>query len=198
MDIKTNLAQNLSNHRKSLKLTQAELATKLNYSDKAVSKWERGEAVPELTVLKQLADFYGVTIDSLLTEPKPVIKPSVKNISKKRIATALWSACIIWLVAVLFYACAGIIIPSIENTWLAFIVAVPLTITLLLVLTSVWGKHWLNFIFSSLLVWTSILAIFLIVLCVLPTPPTRLWEMFLIGIPIQALLGFLFMYKKVK
>ena len=198
MDIKSNLAQNLSNHRKALKLTQAELALKLNYSDKAVSKWERGEAVPELTVLKQLADFYGVTIDSLIAEPKPVIKPSVKNLGAKRIAIALWSTCIVWVVAVLFYACAGIIIPSIEHTWLAFIVAIPLTIILLLILTSVWGKHWLNLIFSSLLVWTAILAIYLVVLCVLPTPPSRLWEMFLIGIPIQALLVFLFMYKKAK
>ena len=57
MDIKENLAQNLTRLRKAEGLTQAELATKLNYSDKAVSKWERGESVPDLYVLKQLADF---------------------------------------------------------------------------------------------------------------------------------------------
>ena len=69
MDIKENLAQNLAYYRKGVALTQAELAEKLNYSDKAVSKWERGESVPDLYVLKQLADFYGVTIDSLISEP---------------------------------------------------------------------------------------------------------------------------------
>ena len=66
MDIRQNLASNIALHRKALKLTQAELAEKLNYSDKAVSKWERGEAVPELTVLKQIADFFNVTIDYLV------------------------------------------------------------------------------------------------------------------------------------
>ena len=60
MDIKENLANNIASHRKALKLTQAELAQKLNYSDKAVSKWERGEAVPDLVVLKQIADFFGI------------------------------------------------------------------------------------------------------------------------------------------
>ena len=58
MDIKENLARNLTLYRKASNLTQAELAEKLNYSDKAVSKWERGESVPDLYVLKQLADFY--------------------------------------------------------------------------------------------------------------------------------------------
>ena len=42
MDIKLNLAENLVKYRKHFNLTQAELAEKLNYSDKAVSKWERG------------------------------------------------------------------------------------------------------------------------------------------------------------
>ncbi|MBR5900709.1 MAG: helix-turn-helix transcriptional regulator [Clostridia bacterium] len=70
MNVKENLAINIAKHRKALGLTQAELAEQLNYSDKAVSKWERGDAVPEITVLKQLADFYGVTVDTLLSQPK--------------------------------------------------------------------------------------------------------------------------------
>ena len=75
MDIKENLAKNLTLYRKACGLTQAELAQKLDYSDKAVSKWERGESVPDLYILKKLADFYGVTIDALISEPPKSILP---------------------------------------------------------------------------------------------------------------------------
>ena len=69
MEIKDNLAKNLATYRKSANITQLELAEKLNYSDKAVSKWERGESTPDITVLKQLADLYGVTVDTLISPP---------------------------------------------------------------------------------------------------------------------------------
>ena len=82
MDIKENLAENLISYRKAANLTQAELAEKLNYSDKAVSKWERGESFPDLYVLKQIADFYGVTIDTLINEPKKPEKAE-REIRKK-------------------------------------------------------------------------------------------------------------------
>ncbi len=196
MDIKQNLAENITSHRKLLKLTQAELGEKLNYSDKAVSKWERGEAVPEIVVLKQLADFFGVTVDSLLNEPKPIKKPFA-NLGKKRLAIGLWATCIVWLVATLAYVFLGIIIPSITETWLAFIIAIPVTLIVLLVLTSVWGKNIWNFAFSTLLVWTTILAVFLVLLNALNNPPAKLWYVFLIGIPLQGLLTFLFLHKKV-
>ena len=198
MDIKENLANNIASHRKALKLTQAELAQKLNYSDKAVSKWERGEAVPDLVVLKQIADFFGVTIDLLISEPKQPKPNHLKNLGKKRLTIGLWATCIVWLVATLCYTFLGIIIPTITETWLSFIIAIPVTIIVLLVLTSVWGKNLFNFIFSSLLVWTLITAIFLVVYNVLANPPIKLWYIYLIGVPLQLLLVFFYLYKKVK
>lgn len=196
MDIKQNLAENIARHRKLLKLTQAELGEKLNYSDKAVSKWERAEAVPEIVVLKQLADLFGVSVDSLLCEPKPIKKPFA-NLGKKRVAIGLWATCIVWLVATLAYVFLGIIIPSITQTWLAFIIAIPVTLIVLLILTSVWGKNISNFVFTTLLVWTTILAVYLVLLHALVNPPTKLWYIFLIGIPLQGLLTFLFLHKRV-
>ena len=62
-DLKTVVGKNLASLRKQAKLTQIELAEKFNYSDKAVSKWEQGATLPDLETLKQLSDFYGVTID---------------------------------------------------------------------------------------------------------------------------------------
>ena len=62
-DFKRIIANNITELRRSVPLTQAELAEKLNYSDKAVSKWERGESIPDVIVLKQIADLFGVTVD---------------------------------------------------------------------------------------------------------------------------------------
>ena len=64
--LKTQIGSNIAACRKQCGLTQAELAQKLNYSDKAVSKWERGESVPDVMTLAQLAEILGVTLNTLL------------------------------------------------------------------------------------------------------------------------------------
>jgi len=198
MDIKENLAINLASYRKSVNLTQAELAEKLNYSDKAVSKWERGESVPDLYVLKQLADFYGVKIDTLISEPKNEKPNPTGNISKKRAIICFCCTGLVWLIAILCFAMINIIIPSITRTWLSFIYAIPITLIILLVLTAVWHKKLTNTIIVSLLLWTSLLSIFLTLTYLLHNPPFNLWMLFLIGIPAQALIIFWFLYRKVK
>ena len=67
-DLKQTIAKNITALRQGRKMTQIELAEKLNYSDKAISKWERGESIPDVTVLKSIADLFGVTLDYLLQE----------------------------------------------------------------------------------------------------------------------------------
>lgn len=198
MDIKENLAINLVQYRKDAGLTQAELAEKLNYSDKAVSKWERGESVPDLYVLKQIADFYGVTIDLLISEPSTAKPKPAYSKSKFRTIVAVCSTMLVWLVATVAFAFINIIIPSITRTWLAFIYAMPITCIVLLVLTSVWKKKITTAVIISLLVWTCILSIFLSLLFILPTPPRTLWLMFLTGIPLQVMIIFWSIYRKMK
>ncbi len=198
MDIKENLAKNITLYRKANNLTQLELAQKLDYSDKAVSKWERGESVPDLYILKKLADFYGVTIDALISEPAKEILPKNSNQKRKRMAIFLCSIGLVWLVAVLSFAMINLIFSSITHTWLSFFYAIPITAILLLVFTAVWKKPWLNTLAISLLVWSTLLAIFLTLLCTLTNPPKTLWMIFLIGIPLQLLTIFFFMYRKSK
>ncbi len=198
MDIKENLAKNLILYRKANNLTQLDLAQKLNYSDKAVSKWERGESVPDLYILKKLADFYGITIDTLISEPTKEVLPKNSSRKIKRTAILLCSTGLVWLVAVLCFAMLNLIFPSITHTWLSFFYALPITFILLLVFTAVWKKPWLNTLSISLLIWSILLAVFLTILCMLPTPPKTLWMIFLIGIPLQALTLFYFMYRKSK
>ena len=65
MDTKSIIANNIIELRKSKKWTQIELAEKLNYSDKAISKWERAESLPDVTVLQQIAALFSVSVDYL-------------------------------------------------------------------------------------------------------------------------------------
>ena len=67
-DFKKIVVENLIYYRKLNKLTQLQLAEKLNYSDKAISKWERAESIPDIIILKQIADLFGVTVDYIITE----------------------------------------------------------------------------------------------------------------------------------
>lgn len=62
----TDFSQRLQTARKQHKLTQSEVAEKLNVSFQAVSLWERGETMPEVEKLMEIAELYGVTIDWLL------------------------------------------------------------------------------------------------------------------------------------
>ena len=197
-DVKDCFAANLIAYRKSFNLTQAELAEKLNYSDKAVSKWERAESVPDIYTLKQIADFFGTKVDVLISEPKKE-RPKVNyNLGKKRTIIALASTAVVWLVAIMFFAFINIIFPAIEQTWLSFIYAIPVTAIVLLVFTSVWGKSIGNLIILSVLIWSLILTVYLTLVHTLSTPPVMLWEIFLIGIPAEGIIIFWYLYKKVK
>jgi len=61
------LRNNLVSLRKHKGLTQKELAVKLNYSDKVISKWERGESVPNIEAIDQLATFFQCSVDDLIS-----------------------------------------------------------------------------------------------------------------------------------
>ena len=197
-DIKDCFAQNLIKYRKLLNLTQAELAEKINYSDKAVSKWERAESIPDIYTIKSIADFFGVKVDVLISEPKNE-RPKVNyNLGKKRTILCLAAAAIVWLVAIAFYAFIDIIFPSISTTWLSFIYAIPVTAIVLMVFTYVWGKSLGNVIILSVFIWSAILTIYLTLIHTLPYPPKELWEIFLIGIPAEGVIVFWYLYKKVK
>ena len=80
------IALNIANLRKAKGLTQQELAERFDYSDKTVSKWELGQAIPSLEVLKQLGDYFGVTVDYFLHEDSEIDKSKfrIKSIPQKQ------------------------------------------------------------------------------------------------------------------
>ena len=85
-ELKLITASNIINLRTRAGMTQAELGSLLNYSDKTISKWERAEAIPDAFVLKQMGEIFGVTVDNLLTshdewKPIPTEEPETEQVS---------------------------------------------------------------------------------------------------------------------
>ena len=198
MDIKQNVATNIARFRKYKKLTQEELATKLNYSDKAVSKWERGESLPDVSILYEIAKFFGTTVDKLISEPTEEIPMKLALSNKKRTVLCVIASCLVWLIAIIGYCLPSIIeTTTLTKSWIAFIYALPITFFILCIMFSVWKKSLSNLIILSLLIWTVILSIYLSFLVFGSLYP-RLWLIFLIGVPLQLLVVLLYTYKKVR
>ena len=187
-DIRIIIANNISALRTEEGMTQLKLAEVLNYSDKAVSKWERGEALPDVTVLKAIADYFGVTVDYLLTEEHKEDNTSralVRQRRKNRIVISAISVLLVWVVATFAFAMisvAGSLIPG----YLMYIYALPLSFVLLLVFNCVWGRRKYNYFIVSLLMWTSVLSVYLTVLSF----GLNLWIMFIAAAPMQLIFMF--------
>ena len=181
-DLKQIISKNIVSLRNSENMTQAELAEKLNYSDKAVSKWERGESLPDVIVIKQIADIFGVTVDSLLTDAEEAPKRATKRKKTNRRMITLVSVSGLWLIALMVFVILWIASHAVGNLWLTFIAAVPLTFILLLIFNSIWGKRKRNIFIISLLVWTLITFIYLLMLVCFGK---NWFPLFFIGIPAE-------------
>lgn len=161
-DYRNIIAENLSSLRTASKMTQAELAEKLSYSDKAVSKWERGESIPDVIVLKTVADLYGVTVDYLLEDHDGKTEASVPDrkmtMNQFRI-TCIAALGVLFLAAIIFLV--SCIMKADYPAWLIFIWALPVASVTSLVLSAIWSGKRTIFIMVSLLIWSLALAIFL-------------------------------------
>ena len=181
VEIRQNIATNISAMRNSAGMTQAQFAEKLNYTDKAISKWERGESVPDIAVLWKIADMFGVTVDWLISdhgssEATPDAE-AVRAGKQNRILISLLSSVGVWFIATIVF----IVLQSIgaDRVWLPFMWAVPATCIDLLVFNAIWGRYKINFLFISLIIWTLIGSTFITI------ANPALWYMFIFGIPLQ-------------
>ena len=186
-EINRKIADNLIRFRKEAGYTQAELAEKINYSDKSVSKWESGNGIPDVYTLMQLAELYGVTLDDFVGDGKTV--KVEKTTDRLRILIMLLSSGIIWLVATLFYVVMQILLPQ-GDWWIVFLYAVMANAILLIVFAGIWHYRILNFISVSTLIWVSIACLFITTNTILEMrgkPREGLWQLFVVGAPLQVL-----------
>lgn len=184
-ELRVNLAKNLIKLRKAYGMTQVDLATKLNYSDKAVSKWERGESIPDVEVLYQIGKIFNVTIDMLLSDSEMVVKKQSRAILSQQAIISLLSILSVWVVATFLFVLLTWVF-DINRVWLVFIYAIPVSCIVGIVFNSIWGKAEVNLVLISCLLWTAILSVYL------TTSFKNNNMIFFIGIPLQVvvILGF--------
>ena len=178
-DLRQIVAKNIVALRNARGMTQLALGEQLAYSDKAVSKWERGEALPDAAVLKKMAGIFGVTVDYLLQEHSDGERvPRVLGRFNPLVATLI-SLIGVWTLALFLFLVlkyAGIVYPMV------FAYALPVSLLVLLVLNSVWRQGRQNAVIISAFVWSILLMFFLLFL------EKRLWGLFLLGLPAQTLI----------
>ena len=186
-DLKAVIAKNLIELRRTNRLTQVELAEKLNYSDKAVSKWERAESIPDVGVLKAIAELFNVTVDYLLCESHEaeILRERQFSARQKRNRTfiVLISVLLVWFVAI--FAFVNIeMFADVHGQWLTFLYAVPISCIVWLVFNNIWFNKRKNFIIISILMWSSLAVIFFTALVL----GFNLWLLFLTAIPCQIII----------
>lgn len=205
--LKLQLGANIASYRKRLGLTQLGLAEKLNYSDKAVSKWERGESMPDVLTLVQLAELFEVSVDELLIDPtalpettgkvekamERVVEKTLKRKANKHAILGLASL-LVWFVALLLF----VVISSLDipKSWIAFVYAIPADAIVMLSLRSAWRDFRWNQILVSAIVWGGLLSVYMTLYLFFGL---NIWKIFLLGIPGQLAIFLWFrMFRPVK
>lgn len=195
------IAANISELRKRHSMTQQDLAARLNYTDKAISKWERGESVPDIVVLKQIADMFGVTVDYLLCETheetalpedksdeqEAAAEESAKrqqSLRTRGFVTGM-SVLLVWMTASVLFIIFDTAKIDTRSNWIVFTCAVPASFIVWLVLNSIWFNRRRNYLIISLLMWSVLILAFITVYIF---SRRFLWLLFLLGIPGQAII----------
>ena len=193
-NLKAIIAGNIADLRRNKNMTQMELAEKLNYTDKAISKWERGESIPDVIVLKNIADLFEVSVDYLLELEHPV---QVENREKEaetlkrqqslrtRGFVTGMSVLLVWLVATVLYMIFDMATETDVSHWIIFVYAIPASMVLWLVMNSIWFNRRRNYPIISMLMWSVLASVYLTIWCI---SKDNAWIIFTLGIPGQAII----------
>lgn len=188
-DLKLIVASNISRLRKSANMTQVDLAEKINYSDKSISKWERAEALPDLSVTKQIAELFGVSVDFLLSahDEWNVTPPEESTITYDSDIITLISIFGIWAISLLIFL---IFFFLGKMFWQIFGIAVGVSLITLLVLNNVWHKPRFNLLIISAIV------LYVFVFAYLVFLSSNIWQIFFLFALAEAIVVLSFNIKK--
>ena len=176
LDLADITARNIAALRTRHKMTQLELGEALSYSDKAVSKWERGAAVPDAYVLLALSRLFDVSVDWLLSPHEGLPPPPKPDRTRRRAAITSLSFFSIFTAATI----AFVVLAILGNPlWELFVYALPASIVDLIVFNSLWGRARRNFILVALLLPAIVLTAFVALL------PIVFWQLFLLVPPAE-------------
>ena len=183
--IRENFARNLAFYRKAAKLTQLELAGKLNYSDKSISKWERGEGLPDLEVTVLISKVLGVNVSDLLADR---VKRRVLITRNKALITGL-SVGVVWLIAAILFFLFALALPDMSS-WLIFIYALPVSAIVAIVFSVMWWRRIFVLLSVSVLIWSSGLCV------ALSFQNPNVFKIFIVAAVLQMLSLLAFFIKK--
>ena len=171
------VANNIAVYRKMAGLTQAELAEKLSFSDNSVSKWERGEAYPDLEVLVKMCQIFDITLNDMVSTHKK--RPIQKWFQKrKHVLISAMSAMLVWLVATIVFVVLRLVAPSVDVTWMCFVVAIPVSTLVLFIFSCIWGSVLWRAVLLSIFIWTTFVSI-----CI--PFGQNLWILLCVAVPLQ-------------
>ena len=191
-ELKSRVGANIARLRRERGMTQAELAEQINYSDKAVSKWERAESLPDVLTLLNLAEQLGTdlnTLTGLTAEPRaeaapapeqPPEKKSPRRTADRGMIQKL-SSILVWVVALFLYMVLDAF--GVKHLWMLAVVAVPANAIVLLSLRSAWRMYGWNRILISVIMWGSLAIIYLLLWLGFGV---NVWKILLMGLLGQA------------
>lgn len=180
-ELKLVSASNIIRLRTEAHLTQAELGAKLNYSDKTISKWERGEAIPDAYVLTQIAALFDVSVDYLLSSHDKWEAPIEEDEQMKKPRYSEWKIILLAVISVWTGFLTAFVALWIFGIiwWEIFLVALPASMAVLTVLLSVFRRRrYLSWCISAL-VFSILLLIFAAI------PDMRWWQLLILTIPAE-------------
>lgn len=184
--IKAAIAANIADLRKKAGMTQQDLADALSYTDKAVSKWERAESIPDVVILKRIADLFGVTLDYLIaphSESESIPLPPAHRHHKRLLITCICVFAVLLAATLAFVIVTRAV--SASKAWLIFLYAVPASSVVWLIFNSVWFTKKRNFLIVSILMWTVLASIHITALIY---GYSWFWMLYLLGIPGQIII----------
>lgn len=216
-ELKLRIGANIARLRKKCGMTQAELAERINYSDKAVSKWERAESMPDVLTLMQLAEQFGTDMNELLGVPgaaaavreEPAPEPEAKAEPETSAGTIpakltrykadkkviqLLCSILVWVVALFLHMVLDAF--GVKNLWMLYVTAVPANAIVLLSLRSAWRLYGWNRLLISVIMWSALLIIYLLLLLL---GNVNVWKILPMGLLGQAAILLWFkMFRPVK
>lgn len=188
-DLNKTLADNLTKYRMQAGYTQLELGEMIGYSDKSVSKWERGEGIPDVTVLYKLAEIYGITVNDFVYDTDAEITSKKKDKLSHHLIILL-STGLVWLVASLFFVMFYLIKATSPHAWLSFIYAVFASGIVLTIFSVKWGNSYTTAVTTSIILWGAVIS-----LC-LSIPSSAVWIICLCAGIFQLLIVFFFILRR--
>ena len=179
-DIKNIVARNIVMLRKKAGLTQMALATKISYSDKAISRWESGEVTPDVDTLHKLSKIFKCNISLFFEENLTAKNADAGRKMPSKLTISLLAICLVWILATLAFVI--ILITYNFSAWQIAIYATTISLIVAVIFACIWSKNKpLRYVLISAAMWSVLVSLFIIFM-----PLNNVWPIFIFGVPMQA------------